>query len=260
MDAKPNQQRTLLTALIPVKNEIHNIEEVIASVSFVDEVLVVDSFSTDGTFEKAKSLADRVIQRKFDTYSAQKNWAIPQAKHEWILLVDADERITEDLKNEILRVLKNPSKEDVVAYWIGRKNHFMNKHVKYSGWQNDKVIPLFQKDKCLYNNKSVHEEINADGKVLKLQHKLYHNTYTSFDDYMRKMNHYAALQAIDYDKTTGKLNGFHFLIKPMWRFFKHYIIQGGFRDGIVGIIVCYIQAYSVFMRYTKLWLLRNNQK
>ena len=260
MNAKSNPKRALLTALIPVGNEIHNIEEVIASVDFADEILVVDSFSTDGTFEKAKTLADKVIQREFDTYSQQKNWAIPQAKHDWILLVDADERVTKELKEEILEVLKDSGKENAVAYWIGRKNHFMGKQIKYSGWQNDKVIRLFQKEKCRYNAKSVHEEIDAKGKVLKLQHKLYHNTYTSFDDYMQKMNHYAALQALDYDKTTGKLNGFHFLIKPCWRFFKHYIIQGGFRDGIVGIIICYIQAYSVFMRYTKLWLLRNNQK
>ncbi|HLS31430.1 MAG TPA: glycosyltransferase family 2 protein, partial [Flavobacteriaceae bacterium] len=101
MDAKPTQKRALLTALIPVGNEIHNIEDVIASVDFADEILVVDSYSTDGTYEKAKALSDRVIRREFQYAASQKNWAIPQAKHEWILLVDADERVTEDLKHEI---------------------------------------------------------------------------------------------------------------------------------------------------------------
>jgi len=247
-----------LTAIIPTRNEIHNIEEVIASVSFADEVLVIDSFSTDGTYEKSCELADRTLQREFDYYAKQKNWAIPQAKHEWILLVDADERVTPSLKEEILRVLENPAKDDTVAYWIGRQNYFMGKAVHHSGWKNDRVIRLFQKSKCRYEDKYVHEEIITDGNCGSLKHKLLHNTYTTLDNYIVKINHYASLQAQDYDRTTSRLTPFHFLLKPFWKFFKHYIIQGGFRDGIVGLIISYIQGYTVFMRYTKLWLLRRH--
>ena len=133
-----------LTAIIPTGNEIHNIEAVIASVKFADEILVVDSFSTDGTFEKAQKLAHKVIRREYQYSASQKNWAIPQATHEWVLLVDADERVTPELETEIKEVLNNPTTH--VAYWIGRNNHFMGERVKFSGWRNDKVIRLFKRD------------------------------------------------------------------------------------------------------------------
>lgn len=248
-----------LTAIIPTGNQIQNIEAVIASVDFADEILVVDSFSTDGTFEIAEKLATKVIRRKYEYSASQKNWAIPQAKHEWVLLVDTDERVTPELKEEILEVLNNPSK-DVVAYWIGRNNHFMGESVHYSGWRNDSVIRLFKRDFCKYDDKYVHAEIIANGTIGKLKNKLHHNTYTTFDEYIEKMNRYATWQAKDYDKKTGRLTPYHFIIKPFWGFFKHYIIQSGFRDGVVGLTIGYIQGYVIFMRYVKLWLLRRNRK
>ena len=248
-----------LTAIITVGNEIHNIEEVIKSVEFADEILVVDSYSTDGTYKKSKELATKVIRREYEYAASQKNWAIPQAKHEWIILIDADERVTLELKEEIINVLNNPPKE-IVAFWIGRNNHFMGEKVKFSGWRNDKVIRLFKRDFCKYGNKYVHEEIIADGNTGKLTNKLFHNTYTTFDDYIEKMNRYAWLQAKDYDIKTGRLTPYHFLIKPLWAFVKHYIIQSGFRDGVVGLTIGYIQGYVVFMRYVKLWLIRKNRK
>ncbi|SHI78071.1 Glycosyl transferase family 2 [Mesonia phycicola] len=249
-----------LTALIPTGNEIHNIKEVIASVDFADEILVVDSYSNDGTYEVAKKLADRVIRREYKYSASQKNWAIPQAKYEWILLVDADERVTPELKKEILEILKNPPQDQTVAYSIGRKNHFMGKHVKHSGWKNDKVTRLFKKSKCRYENKHVHAEIIADGKVKKLNSKFYHNTYITIDKFLEKMNRYAWWQAKDYDKKIGRLTPYHFIIKPMYSFFKHYIMQGGFRDGVVGLTIAYIHGYTVFMRYVKVWLLRRDRK
>jgi len=248
-----------LTAIIPVGNEIHNIEEVIASVDFADEILVVDSFSTDGTYEKAIEKATKVIRREFNYPASQKNWAIPQAKHEWVLLVDADERVTPDLKEEIIETLKNPN-PDIVAFWIGRINHFMGQRVNYSGWRNDKVIRLFKRDFCKYEDKCVHEEIIANGNIGSLKSKFYHNTYTTFDNYIEKLNRYAWWQAKDYDKKTGNITHYHFVIKPFWGFFKHYVIQSGFRDGFVGFTIGCLQAYAVYMRYVKLWLLRNGRK
>lgn len=248
-----------LTVIIPTGNEIHNIEGVIASADFADEILVVDSLSTDGTFEKAKSLDVKVIRRAYEYSASQKNWAIPQAKYEWILLVDADERVTPELKTEIIEILKNPP-ENIVAYWIGRNNHFMGEHVKYSGWRNDSVIRLFKRDFCKYEDKHVHAEIIANGEVGKLKQKFYHNTYTTFDKYIEKMNRYASWQAKDYDKKTNSLTPYHFVIKPFWGFFKHYILQSGFRDGVVGLTIGYIQGYVIFMRYVKLWLLRRDRE
>ncbi len=248
-----------LTAIIPAGNEKNNIEAAIASVNFADEILVVDSNSTDGTYDIAIEKADKVIRRDYENSASQKNWAIPQAKHEWILLIDADERVTPELKEEVLNILQKSNPEHV-AYWIGRKNHFMGESVRYSGWRNDKVIRLFKRDFCKYENKRVHSEIISNGSVGKLQNKLYHNSYISLDTYIEKMNRYAWLQAQDYDKKTGILTPYHFIVKPLWRFFKHYIIQLGFLDGLVGFTIAWIQIYVVFMRYVKIWLLRKSRK
>lgn len=247
-----------LTAIIPTKNEIAHIEAVIESVSFADEVIVVDSYSTDGTYELALQKASRVLQRPFDYHAAQKNWAIPQASHDWILLVDADERVTPELKNEIISILKKPDIK-FHAFWIGRLNHFMGQRVHYSGWRNDAVIRLFRKDTCKYENIFVHEEIKCDYPIGKLSSKLWHNTYKSLDQYLSKMNAYATQQAKVYDHKTGKITAYHIVLKPFWGFFKHYVVQSGFRDGFVGFTIGYIQAYVIFMRYVKLWLLRNNR-
>ena len=247
-----------LTAIIPTKNEIDNIEAVIASVDFADEILVIDSFSNDGTFEKASALATKVIQRKFDFYGAQKNHAIAQAKHEWILLVDADERVTPELKTEVLSIL-NQDKIEHDAFNIKRINHFMGERVNYSGWRNDSVIRLFKGDFCKYDNRHVHEALIVNGSVGQLKQKFLHYSYRSFNQYMQKMDNYATLQAKDYDKKTGSLTPYHFVIKPFWGFVKHYFIQSGFRDGVVGLTIGYVQGYVVFMRYVKLWLLRKNR-
>ena len=249
---------TKLTAIIPAGNEIHNIESVIKSVSFADEVLVVDSFSSDGTYEIAKKLATKVIRRDYEYSASQKNWAIPQAAHDWILLVDADERVTPELKNEIVLLLQNPP-QDIAAFWIGRNNHFMGEKVNYSGWRNDSVIRLFKRDLCVYQDKHVHAEILVNGKIGRLKNKFYHNTYITFDKYIEKMNRYATWQSKDYDKKTGELTPYHFIIKPIWGIFKHYILQRGFRDGVVGLAISYIQGYVIFMRYIKLWLLRRSR-
>ena len=248
-----------LTALIPVGNEIHNIKDVIISVNFADEILVVDSYSTDGTYEVAKKYATKVIRREYLYSSSQKNWAIPQAKYNWILIVDADERVTPKLREEIQKILKNPSKK-FNAYWIGRNNHFMDKKVNYSGWRNDGVIRLFKKDFCKYEDKYVHAKLLVNGRISRLKNKLHHNTYINLDKHIEKLNRYASLQAKDYDQHTSKITLFHFIIKPIWSFFKHFIIQSGFRDGVVGLTISYLKGYSVFMRYVKLWLIRKNIK
>lgn len=247
-----------LTAIIPTGNEEHNIVEAIQSVDFADEIMVVDSYSTDRTVELAKPLCTTLLQREYGNSASQKNWAIPQAKHEWILLLDADERVTPDLKEEVFEILKSEPEE--VAFWIKRKNHFMGKPVNYSGWQNDKVIRLFKRDFCKYEDKHVHAEVIANGKVGELKNKLYHNTYVGFDQYVEKINRYAWWQARDYDKKVKKVGFKHLVVKPLARFFKHFILQKGYKDGIVGFTIASMQAYAVRTRYIKLWILRQEEK
>jgi glycosyltransferase involved in cell wall biosynthesis len=248
-------KKVALTAIIPTLNEEHNIREVLESVSFADEIIVVDSYSKDNTVAIAEELATKVIQHEYINSATQKNWIIPQAKHNWILIVDADERISKDLQKEITNVLDN--KPDNNSYWIYRTNFFMGKRIKYSGWQNDKVIRLFKRDSCKYENKQVHAEIIPCSKTGTLKNRILHNTYTNIDDYINKLNVYGWWLANDLDKKKiGKINFFHILIKPFYRFIYHYFIKLGILDGIPGFTISKLSAFAVWTRYVKLWLKR----
>ncbi|KQC34255.1 glycosyl transferase family 2 [Nonlabens sp. YIK11] len=249
-------QKYKISAIVPCYNESHNIVEVLKSVEFCDEVVLVDSNSTDNTVALAQPYINKLLVREYEHSASQKNWAIPQAANEWILLVDADERVTPALKEEILNLFEKIDEQPHVGYWIGRLNFFMGKQVRYSGWKNDKVIRFFRKSKCRYADKHVHSEIIADGSVGYLKNKLTHYKYVGIDAHMRKLQRYASHQALDYDQKTGKITFFHIIIKPIWSFTKHYFIQRGFLDGFVGLTIAYLRGYMVFMRYVKLWLLR----
>jgi glycosyltransferase involved in cell wall biosynthesis len=219
--------------------------------------MVVDSFSTDNTLELAKSISTTILQREYQNSASQKNWAIPQAKHEWILLLDADERITPELKEEVIAILK--SNPDISGFWIPRINYFMGKRIRFSGWQGDKVIRLFKRDACRYEQKHVHAEIITKGEVSKLKNAISHNTYVSLEAMQNKLDRYAQWQAKDYDGRTGQITPYHTVIKPFVRFIKHYIFQLGILDGKVGYIISSLQANAVKMRYHYLKKIRKER-
>ena len=247
-----------LTAKIPTKNEARNIVEAIQSVDFADEIIIVDSFSTDDTLRLAQPRVTKIIQREYENSASHKNWAIPQATYDWILILDADERITQALKEEIQQILSSNPKES--CFWIYRNNYFMGKKVRFSGWQGDKVIRLFKKNECRYEHKHVHAEISTTGKIGFLKNRIHHNTFMSMQEYFVKIKRYADWQSKDYYNTTNILTPYHFLIKPLARFIKHYFLQLGFLDGFVGLTIATIQAYAVFLRYVKLWKLKRNKQ
>lgn len=247
-----------LSVLIPTKNEEIHIEEVLKSVAFADEIVVVDSFSSDKTVEIAKKYAHKVWIHEYVNSATQKNWAIPQLTHEWILVVDADERVTPELKAEIQAILS--SETPYVAFWIGRINHFMGKLIKYSGWQNDSVIRLFRKSKCSYQNLKVHSEVIANGKVGRLKNKLVHYTYKDLNDYYRKFEQYTTWGANDRAEKIKNVGFYYLAIKPFFRFVKHYIIKAGFLDGKHGFIISVLSAYSVFLRNLKVWRIHHGEK
>ena len=249
-----------ITAIIPTFNEADNIAAAIESLDFCDEVMVVDSFSEDETVAIVKRYTSNVVQRKYTGPADQKNWAIPKAKHEWVFILDADERVTTELANEITTLLKKESIEED-AFWIRRQSYFMGKKVNYSGWQKDKVIRLIRRDKCRYDNKQVHEEIDTSNiKVGMLQEKMIHYTYKSMDHFMDKMDRYAKWSAQDHLSKTSKVTWFHMNVKPAARFLKHYIMQLGFLDGKVGYQISKIMAWGVRRRYEYLEQILDQQK
>lgn len=227
------RQQLPLTVIFTTFNEAANIGAAIESVyDWASEIIVVDSFSTDDTEGVVGRFASvQFLQRQYLGPSFQKNWAIPLANHEWVLLMDADERITIYLRDEIEAILL-PDTEGVQkaahfdCFWIGFTHFFMEKKVRYSGWQNDKTIRLIRGEKCRYNNNRVHEEIMTEGlRIGFLKHKFDHYTFKSLDHFLAKQMRYAAWSADDYDNKTGKITIFHLVFKPAFRFFKHFILK-----------------------------------
>ncbi len=249
-------KKVKITAIIPTLNEEIHIEDAIKSVSFADEIIVIDSFSTDKTVELAKKHQVNLIQRVFDDFSTQKNYAIKKAKHDWIYVLDADERVTPALEKEILKAVENP--KEFVGFYIRRTFYFMNKKINYGGVQRDKVVRLFLKSKCKYNGDFVHELIEPKGELGFLKKKIDHFSYRDFDQYILKLNHYAALKTKQLHNQGKKVNAFHVLVKPTARFFIHYIIRLGFLDGFAGFVIAKTMAYGVLVRYIKLWEINKN--
>ncbi len=242
-----------ITALAITYNEEENVERYFESLSFADEIIFVDSQSTDKTIEIAERLGVKVIQRKFDDFSNQRNFAIEQASNDWILFFDLDEIISKDLEIEIKSILKKPN--DKVAFYIRRKFYFMGKLIKYGGWQNDKAIRLFNKHHCRYNGNLVHELVQSTGKTGILKNKLDHYSYKNFDNYNDKLNLYSKLQAENLFLLKQKPNLYHFFIRPTYRFLWQYIFRLGLLDGKTGFILAYIHSFSVFKRYLQLWMM-----
>lgn len=246
-----------ITAIIPCKNEAHNLDAVLQTVSWCDEIMVVDSYSSDGSIEIARKYTNTILKHDYLNSANQKNWAIPQAKHEWILLVDADERVTSELKEEIITTLAKNTSFD--AFSIGRQNYFLGKKIRFSGWQNDRVIRLFNRDKCRYEEKWVHSEIVASAPIGKLHCKLLHFTYKNESHYKEKMERYARWGALEAAKKIKHPNAFHLILKPAFSFFKHFIIDLGFLDGYPGFIISIYAAKSVRMRFLNLKKIRRQE-
>lgn len=245
--------KTKLTVIIPCKDEQMNIRPCIESFSLIaDEVLIADSGSKDRTMDIARQLGARIIEREYINSANFKNWAIPQATHSWILLVDADERVTEELAHEIEELLAEDPPFD--AYYIYRKNYLFGHLIKRSGWGTDKVIRLFKRDLSRYKDMRVHSEVVvSSGNVGFLKGKLEHFTYWNFKQIMEKYERYATWAAEDLRDKGIRAGYAHLTLVPLWRFIRQYFIQRGFMDGIPGLLVCFTSMYYVFLKYAKLW-------
>jgi len=189
--------RAKLTAIVPVLNEEANIEDCLSRLTFADEILVVDSGSTDRTLDIARNFQARIIHRDYNYSASQKNWAIPQAKHEWVLVCDADERVTDQLREEIEAVLSTDSK--YVGYSIPRATYFLGRRIRHCGWspQRDRNVRLFLRDKGRYQDRQVHADVVCQGPVGRLNSPLVHYSFKTFEQYITKMNRYTTWAAKD---------------------------------------------------------------
>lgn len=246
-----------ISALIITFNEEKHVKEAIENVFFANEIIIIDSYSTDRTVAIAQSYPEvKVIQRGFVNYADQRNFAISQAAFPWILFIDTDERITPALKNEILATVQsNPIAN---AFQFRRLFFYEKTPLRFSGWQTDKNYRLFKKANCHYNpSKIVHEKLIVEGESSILKNKLLHFSFQNFENYKLKMIQYGKMKAIEAFQKKTIPNGYHFYIRPTYQFLYQYFIRLGILDGKKGIIVCYLNAYSVYVRFQELKKLLN---
>jgi len=242
-----------VSCLIITKNEEANIRDCLASVNWVTERIVVDAESMDRTTELARASGAKVFVRPWPGFGAQKNFGIGQSSSEWILIVDADERVTHPLHDEILSCINSWKQDDPVAYEIPRKNYYYGQWVRYSGVYPDYQIRLFRKGSATYNDVPVHENLMVQGSIGRLVNPLEHHTERRIQDHFRKFGLYTTLAAQEKSKTVRTVHGRDLLIRPLVVFAKTYVLKQGFRDGVRGWIVCAFASMYSFVKYAKLW-------
>lgn len=241
-----------ISGLIITHNEEKNIREVLECFDFCSEIVVVDSFSTDKTVEIAKEFPNtKIIQNPFEDFTRQRNLALDAASNDWVLFLDGDERITPELRREIIAELNKPEQKD--AYYFYRKFFFAQKPIHFSGTQSDKNFRLFRKSKARYmTGKKVHETLEVNGNVGVLKNKLLHYSVSDYESYRKKMIHYGILKGKELAAKGKKFNVLVQYLKTAFKFFKAYIMRLGILDGKEGYQLSYLQSLSVFETYESL--------
>ncbi|MEW6457409.1 MAG: glycosyltransferase family 2 protein [Acidobacteriota bacterium] len=241
-----------ISVCIITHNEENRLPETLKSIEKIaDEIIVVDSFSKDKTIEIAKSSGARIFLKEWADYSNQKNFAISKASFPWILSIDADERISEELRNEILTLKKTEPEED--GFFIKRKNYYLGKWIKHSGWYPDRKLRLFRKEKANWEGEYVHESLILRGKAGKLKNNILHYSYRNISDHVKRINSYSSLSAQKMFEERKKSNIILALFSIPLTFIRFYLLRGGIFDGIQGLIISILSSVYIFLKYVKLW-------
>ncbi len=241
-----------ITAYVMTFNEARQIGDALESIKWADEIIVVDSFSIDGTVEIAREFGARIISEKFCGFGRLRNFALEAAQNDWVFSLDADERCTPELADELRRTLAAGPQFD--AYHVPRKSHFMGHWMRHCGWYPDYRQPqFFNRKKMRYAHDLVHETYELDGKLGYLKEHALQFPWDSIEIAAGKLQRYSTLMARRY-ADDGKKSPFHKLItSPLAMFFKVYIVQSGWRDGRHGFILATLYSYYTFLKYAKLW-------
>lgn len=238
-----------VTVVIAARNEAANIGACIESVSWAQEVIVVENDSTDGTVDVARAAGATVFANPFETIGKQRNEAISRAKTDWILVVDADERGSVELGDEIRSLIERAPRE---AYRVPRRNFFLGSEINHGGWERDRPIRLF-KSTLRYDDSRVHEHVVVTGEVGELTNTLSHEPYSSIDSYHEKLGRYSQWWAEDRFDRGKRTSPFSALIRSRLRFASMYLLKLGFLDGEAGVQLASLASTSVMMKYARLW-------
>jgi glycosyltransferase involved in cell wall biosynthesis len=251
-------KRAPVSAIVTTFNEERNIAACIESLLWCDEIVVVDSHSTDRTREIARSYDKvRLLERDYFGSASQKNWAIDQTVHEWILIFDADEVCTDELRREMERELAAPRAE---CYVIRRRAYFMDRMIRFSGWRNDSVLRLFRRGAARYPNKRVHADMVARSTPIVFRNPMQHFMIDDFDEYVLRVVKYGTWGAAQEWRRGRSTNAFEVAFRPAWRFFRMYVVQLGVLDGAAGLVFCMLQSFASYTKWSTLWAWRRNAR
>ncbi len=243
-----------ISAIIITRNESENLADCMRGLDWCDEIIVLDSGSTDDTQERARSLGARVVVRAdWPGFGPQKNRALDLAHCAWVLSIDADERVTPELAAEIRAIITRPGAAN--AYSLPRLSSYCGQFMRHGGWYPDRVVRLFRRGTARFSDDIVHESLHTTSRVGELRHDLIHISYRSFDDVLEKMNRYStagAHKAAAKGRTASLLSaGFH----SRWAFLRAYVLRLGFLDGRLGFVLACAIAHETWYRHLKLWQL-----
>jgi glycosyltransferase involved in cell wall biosynthesis len=242
-----------ISVVVVTFNEERNIERCLTSVQWADEIIVVDAFSTDHTAEICRRLKATVVQREWQGYAPQKQFAISAATNEWILLVDADEEIPNELQQEIKSAVQ--SQQEYAGFRVARKSFFLGQWMKYGGWFPGYQLRLFVKSKSSIPQRAVHEGVEVSGAVGSLRVPLNHYTYYSLAQYLSKLNEYTSLDVANRlnEKGDSAVHWFNFILNPLSVFVRMFIVLRGFRDGFRGFLLAVYSSFYKLVLLGKAW-------
>jgi len=238
-----------LSVAIITRNAASQLERCLASVAFAEEVVVVDSGSTDGTVELAARHGARVLRKDWLGYGAQKQFAVDAASHAWVLCVDADECLSPELREAIVEELKAPRG---FVYAMPRRNRFLGRWLKHGEGYPDWNVRLFHREHARWGNEAVHEKVAARSPVLRLRGDLLHDSAETLEKYLDKQNRYTSLQAESLRASGCRANALQLVLSPLLRFIKFYLLRLGFLDGVPGLVHITIGCMNSFNKYAKL--------
>ena len=248
-----------LSATVITRNEGDRLQACLASLAFCDELLVVDSLSDDDTAEVARRCGARVIERPFRGYRDQKQFAVEQASHDWVLCLDADERISPALRAEIERA-RDAGFAAAAGYSMPRCTDYFGRMIRHGNWYPDRKLRLFDRRRGRWSGREVHERVQCDGPVLRLAGEIEHFAYRDLADQQRRLSRYARMMAEQMHAEGRRAGLRHLLANPAWRFLRGYVLRGGFLDGWRGFAIAVLDAQYVFDKFLRLWLLQRGQR
>lgn len=251
-----NTPRSTISAFIVCCNEERQIRRCLESVAWCDEIIIVDSGSTDTTLEICREFTHKITHKDWQGYVKQKRFALEQCSCDWVLNVDADEEVSSELKDEILSILEGDGKglrPNVNGYLLNRVVFFLDRWWRKGGWHPEYRLRLCRRAATTWGGEDPHEKASVTGATARCRSELHHYSFTDLADYMRRMNTLSsnATQTLLNRGVEGSLVAI--TLRPVTRFFKFYITRRGYREGIAGFIVAVIEAISVFLKYAKVW-------